>query len=108
MRYYCYIFFHFIDSQIRSENIGNLEEKQKLLQISQHSSVFGKILTESSNANIGSNAEVKKREKVFEFQDVTSEISEVSFQIRKRNESHISHFSPLLLNKPLKNEVGFF
>ena len=96
----------FIDSreqQLRTENEG------QLAQFSQRSSIANineaKVLTETTNENNQNVTSPLKKTKTFGFQEVSSELSEASFQMRKRTESHNSHFSPGLIRNSLKIEV---
>ena len=69
---------------------------EQLVQFSQRSSTIngfeGKILTETTNENNQIVSSPLKKQKTFGFQEVSSELSDSSFQMRKRAESHISHF----------------
>lgn len=76
------------------------EKSNHQLQISNRSST-GKAFTESTPIN-----SPFKKMQTFGFPEVNSEISEASFQMRKRTESHFSHLSPLII-RPSKIEVYF-
>ena len=66
-----------------------------------------KLLTDISNE--GNHQEIFpfKKQKTFGFQDVQSDISDSSFQLRKRTESRASHFSPVGFRNSMEENVNF-
>ena len=107
-----YYFVLFKDSRDLHRNENDTQEGEKpstgLIQLSQRSSVGngtidGKNLTETSNDNFPAGSSLKKK-KSFGFQEVSSEISDLSFQLRKRIESKSAHVSPMLIRNDKEEE----